>query len=178
MDSAEVQDGPAGGAGVVEERPSDAVRTVVVRPIRIRQVVIPVAIVLVVAFTVVAVLLRETPTGVYFRLSDQLAMAGLGVLLACGALLLARPRLRADLGGLEVRNVFSTRRYSWDEVSAISFPDGASWARLELPHDEYISVLAVQSADGERAVRAMRDLRELRREVESRRSADAGPGEA
>ena len=161
-----------------EQRPSDAACAVVVRPIKIRRVVIPVATVLVVVFTVAAVLLRETPTGVYFRLSDQISMVGLGVLLACGALLLARPRLRADLDGLEVRNVFSTRRYAWDEVSAISFPDGASWARLELPHDEYASVLAVQSADGGRAVQAMRDLRELRREVELRRPAEGGTDEA
>ncbi|GAA3356744.1 hypothetical protein GCM10020366_21990 [Saccharopolyspora gregorii] len=151
---------------------SDAVRPVVVRPIKIRRVVIPVAVVLVVVFAVVAVLLRNTPTGVYFRVSDQIAMAGLGVLLACGALLLARPRLRADLSGLEVRNVIGTQRYSWDEVQAVSFPDGAAWARLELPQDEYASVMAIQSTDGAHAVQAMRDLRELRREVEARRGGE------
>lgn len=140
--------------------------SVVVRPRKVRQVAIPAAIVLVVVFAVVAVLLRNTPTGVYFRISDQIAMAGLGVLLACGVLLLTRPRLLADMDGVEVRNIVTTQRYSWPLVQAISFPDGAAWARLELPEDEYVPVMAIQSTDGDRAVQAMRDLRELRRRVE------------
>lgn len=142
---------------------------VVVRPRKIRRVVIPVAAVLVVVFVVAAVLLRNTPTGVYFRLSDQLSMAALGVLLASGALLLLRPRLRAGLDGIEVRNIVSTKNFGWDEVVGISFPDGASWARLELPDDEYTPVMAIQSSDGARAVQAMRSLRDLRRRVDEHR---------
>lgn len=164
-------DTAAGSVATVDERPEGAARTLTVRPVKIRRVAIPVAIVLVVVFVVVAVLLRNTPTGVYFRISDQVAMAGLGVLLACGALLLTRPRLRADLDGIEVRNIINTQHYSWDEVLAISFPDGAAWARLELPQDEYASVMAVQSTDGAHAVQAMRDLRDLRRAVDAQREA-------
>ncbi|WP_309501050.1 PH domain-containing protein [Saccharopolyspora gloriosae] len=174
---ADETDTSAGSVATVDQRPEDAARTVTVRPVKIRRVVIPVAIVLVVVFTVVAVLLRNTPTGVYFRISDQVAMAGLGVLLACGALLLARPRLHADLDGIEVRNIINTHHYSWDEVYAISFPDGAAWARLELAHDEYASVMAVQSTDGAHAVQAMRDLRDLRRAVDAKRDEDGSAAE-
>jgi Bacterial PH domain len=46
-------------------------------------------------------------------------------------------------------------------VLAVTFPDGASWARLDLPDDEYVPVLAVQAVDGTRAVTAMRQLRAL-----------------
>ena len=45
-----------------------------VRPRKVRRVVIPVAIVLVVVFAVAGTLLRNTPTGVYFRVSDQIAI--------------------------------------------------------------------------------------------------------
>ena len=129
------------------------------RPRKARRVAVAAAVVLVVVFTVVAVLLRRTPTGVYFRFSDQVAMVLLGLLLAGAALLFARPRVRAGADGVEVRNVLTTRMVPWDLVLQVSFPDGAPWARLELPDDEYIAVMAIQAADGRYAVQAMRSLR-------------------
>ena len=56
-------------------------------------------------FVVIAALLRTADTGVYFRLADQVAMVLLGLFIAGGVLLLARPRVRADAAGIEVRNV-------------------------------------------------------------------------
>ncbi|WP_370591171.1 PH domain-containing protein [Saccharopolyspora montiporae] len=126
----------------------------------------PLAAALVIIFGVVGTLLRNTPTGVYFRISDQVAMGLLGMLLAGGVLLLTRPRLRADTDGIEVRNIIGTHRYSWNVSKQISFPNGAPWARLELPEDEYVPIMAIQASDGERAVAAMRKLRELRRSLE------------
>jgi hypothetical protein len=134
------------------------------RPRKARYVALTAAVVLVVVFTVVAVLLRRTPTGVYFRLSDQVAMVLLGVLLAGTTLLFARPRVRAITDGVEVRNVLTTRVVPWDLVLRVSFPDGAPWARLELPDDEYIPVMAIQAVDGQRAVQAMRALRAIHAE--------------
>lgn len=139
--------------------------TVEVRPRKVRRVAIPAAVVLVVTFVVAGALLRNTSTGVHFRTSDQVAMGLLGVLLAAGALLLTRPRLRADADGVEVRNVVTSHRYPWSAVESVSFPDGAAFARLELPEDEYVPVLAIQATDGDHAVASMRELRELRRKV-------------
>jgi hypothetical protein len=135
------------------------------RPRKVRVLASIGAVVLVAVFTVVAVLLRNTPTGVYFYLSDQIAMVGIGVLLGCGALMFARPRVRADLDGVEVRNMLGSRRYLWTDIESVSFPDGSAWARLELPDDEYVPILAVQAIDGDHAVTAMRELRRLRREA-------------
>ena len=131
------------------------------RPRRVRFVAVPVAIGLVAVFVVIAILLRNTPTGAYFETSDQVAMALVGVLLACGVLLLTRPRVRAQEEWIEVRNLLGSTRYPWAEVRGLSFPDGSAWARLELPADEYVSIMAVQAADGPRAVTAMRALRAL-----------------
>ncbi|SFT07131.1 PH domain-containing protein [Saccharopolyspora flava] len=136
-----------------------------VRPVKVRRVAIPIAIVLVVVFALVGTLLRDTPTGAVFSVSDQIAMGFLGVLLAAGVMLLTRPRLRADADGLEVRNIIGTQRVPWDLVQGVTFPDGAPWARIELPDDEYVPVMAVQAADGDHAVTAMRQLRELRRTI-------------
>lgn len=116
---------------------------------------------MVAAFIAVAWFLRVTDTGVVFRFADQVAMVLIGVLLAGGVLLLARPRVRADADGVEVRNTGWPRYLPWELVRAVSFPDGASWARLELPDYEYIPVLAVQAVDGMWAVEAIRGLRAL-----------------
>ncbi|OLM19078.1 PH domain-containing protein [Pseudonocardia sp. P1] len=114
-------------------------------------------------FVVVAYLMPAEDTGVIFRPADQVAMVVIGAFVAGGLLLMARPRARADRNGIEVRNVLSTRWFPWTEVLGVSFPDGASSARLELPDDEYHPVLAVQAVDRGLAVRGVRNLRELHR---------------
>jgi Bacterial PH domain len=160
--------GTAGTAGPTSPDSLD------VRPRRARWVALALAALLITAFIVVAVLLRRTDTGVYFRTSDQVAMVLLGVLLASGSLLFTRPRLRADADGVYVRNVIGTHRLPWALVQRVSFPEGASWARLELPDDEYLAVMAIQAADRRHAVVAIKHLRELhRRHAPS--AADATP---
>jgi hypothetical protein len=135
--------------------------TVVVRPRKVLIVAWVGAVAVVVLFTVVAVLLRGSETGVYFRFADQVALVLLGLLIAGGVLLLARPRVRADAEGIEVRNILTTQRLPWHVVRRVAFPDGASWARLDLPDDEYMPVLAIQAVDGYRAVEGIARLRAL-----------------
>ncbi len=55
----------------------------------------------------------------------------------------------------------------WDLDQGLSFRDGASWARIELPDDEYVPVMAIQANDREHAVQA------VRRSASSRRSTRA-----
>jgi hypothetical protein len=69
--------------------------------------------------------------------------------------------VRADARGIEVRNVAAPRYVPWELVRAVAFPDGASWARLDLPDYEYLPVLAVQAVDGQRAVDAIQRVRAL-----------------
>jgi hypothetical protein len=134
---------------------------VVLRPLRVLVAAWVGAVATVAVFVVVAALLPDSDTGVYFRFADQVAIVLLGVLIAAGILLLARPRVRADARGIEVRNIGGTRYVPWELVRAVSFPDGASWARLDLPHYEYLGVMAVQAVDGQRAVAGIRRLRAL-----------------
>lgn len=132
------------------------------RPRKVRYVAVVLAVLFVAVFTVVAILLRSEWTGAYFQLSDQVAMVGIGLVLAIGVLTFTRSRVRADTSGIEVRNLIGTRRYEWKHVEHVSFPDGASWARLELPDDEYVTIMAIPAIDGERSVVAMRELRRLK----------------
>lgn len=136
-----------------------------VRPRRVRLFAGIVAMFFVAVFAVVAGLLKSGDTGVTFHTSDQVAMVGIGLFLAAAVLWLAWPVVRADDAGIEVRNLLGARRYSWAVVRQVSFPNGAWWARLELPYDEYLPMMAIQAIDGEQAVAAMRELRRLHREA-------------
>ncbi len=119
------------------------------------------AIVILAAHVAVGVLLKLGSTGVVFQTADQIAIGGLGVVFAAALLLFARPRLRAGEAGLAVRNLLGERLIGWPDVVDVSFPAGARWARVDLPDDEYIPLMAIQAVDKERAVAAMEAIREL-----------------
>lgn len=105
---------------------------------------------------------NDRSSGAFMRTVDQVAWAGVAVLLAAAIVaVLTRPRLRVGPAGLAVRNVLEDRLIPWPEVVDIYFPRGKRWPRVELEAYEYVPVLAIQSADGDRAVAAMDTLREL-----------------
>jgi hypothetical protein len=106
--------------------------------------------------------LNDRSSGAIMRTADQIAWGGVAVLLAAAIVaVLTRPRLRVGPAGLAVRNVLEDRLIPWSEVVDIYFPRGKRWPRVELEAYEYVPVLAIQSADGDRAVAAMDTLREL-----------------
>ncbi|OBA81311.1 hypothetical protein A9W99_14035 [Mycobacterium sp. 1164966.3] len=113
------------------------------------------------AHIVVGLLLKIKSSGVIFQTADQVAMAALGLVIAGVILLFTRPRLRVGRPGLSVRNLFGDRLIDWSEVLGVSFPAGSRWARIDLPDDEYIPVMAIQAVDKERAVAAMDTVRSL-----------------
>lgn len=126
------------------------------------------------AHIAVGFLLKVGSSGVIFRTADQIAIGVLGVIIGCLVLMFARPRLRVGPDGLFVRNLLGYRLIPWTDVVDVSFPKGARWARVDLPDDEYVPLMAIQSVDKERAVDAMDAVRALvaryRAEV-NRRSA-------
>lgn len=132
-----------------------------IKPYRTPKFAYGVAVILVVVHVGVGALLKIGSTGVYFQTSDQVAMGLLGVILAGAVLLFTRPRLRVGAQGLAVRNLVSYRLIPWADVVDVSFPQGARWARIDLPGDEYIAIMAIQAVDKERAVAAMETVRTL-----------------
>jgi hypothetical protein len=137
----------------------------VLRPRRVRRITVPIAIAFVVIFVVVAILLRSGSTGVQFGISDRISLVLIGIALAAGTWVFGRARVVADAEGVEVRNLFFGQKVPWHTIKAVTFPDGAPWARLELPADEYIPVVAIQAFDGEHAVHAIRELRAWQRKA-------------
>lgn len=117
------------------------------------------AVVIVAAHVIVGALLKVGTTGVIFRTADQVAIAALGVVFGAAVCLFARPRLRVGPAGVAVRNLFGYRVFDWSVVRGLSFHPGARWARLDLPDDEYVAVMAIQAVDKERAADAMDSVR-------------------
>ena len=118
------------------------------------------AAMIVAAHVAVGFLLKIGSSGVIFQTADQVAIALLGVIIGAVVTLFARPRVRIGARGLSVRNLWNDRVLPWSEVVGLSFPRGARWARVDLPDDEYIPLMAIQAVDKERAVVAMETLRD------------------
>jgi hypothetical protein len=131
-------------------------------PVRLRRIAYGIAAAVVVVFAVISLLLGGTSSeGVVFGPGDQVAMIVMGLIVAGGVLLLARPEVVADRRGLHVRNILVTKDVPWELVRAVTFRDGSPWATLELADDEQLQLLAVQASDGPRAVATVRGLRAL-----------------
>ncbi|MGH3496869.1 MAG: PH domain-containing protein [Nocardioidaceae bacterium] len=81
-------------------------------------------------------------------------VGALGVLYA-----IARTSLRTDEQGIVVLNGFRRHRFAWAEVVAVGLARGAPWAMLDVSDGSTCAVMAIQRADGERALAAYRRLR-------------------
>lgn len=74
---------------------------------------------------------------------------------------LIRSRVDAEMDKLIVVNGYRRHEYSWAEIVAVRMPPGAPWATLDLADGTTVSALAIQSSDGARARRAVRQLKWL-----------------
>ena len=110
----------------------------------------------------VALTLPSNSVGVVqFGVVDQVAIAGIGLLLGAGCVWLGRSRVDADADGIRFRNVVLDRELPWTAIRAVRFDRKSSWASLLLENGDETSLLAVQAADREYAVRAVEGLRAL-----------------
>lgn len=131
-------------------------------PHRLRLLLAVVAGVVAVVGLLVALSLPSTEnTVVAYGPVDQVAIAGLGLALAAGVLLLGRSRVDADEHGVRVRNLAVQHELPWTSVRAVRFERTSAWGSLALENGDEISIHALQAADGERAVRAVEGLRAL-----------------
>lgn len=126
-------------------------------PRRTRAVLLPVCVLLVALFAVLAVLLPES-----WQLSDRIMMVMSGVLFAGVGLMLARPRVSADAEGVTVVNFVRTRRLAWAEIVRVNFRQGDPWATLDLADGSSLAAVGIQAGVGkDRAIADARALRDL-----------------
>ncbi|SDS13039.1 PH domain-containing protein [Nocardioides scoriae] len=96
-----------------------------------------------------------------FTIFQRLTLVVLGVMLFACYHALVRSRVVATEAGLVVVNGYRTHRYEWSQVIAVQLGRGAPWGTLDLSDGETVSMIAIQGSDGDRARRAVRELRVL-----------------
>jgi hypothetical protein len=120
------------------------------------------AAVVVVAMLFVALVAPSTTnTVVDYGAVDQVALAGLGLVMGAGLLWLGRSRVDADADGIRWRNVAISHALPWGAVRSVRFDRKSSWATLLLRNDDEVALFAIQAVDKERAVAAVEGLRAL-----------------
>ena len=87
-------------------------------------------------------------------------LAFLAVLLF-GLYRLGRMRVRADETGLTIVNLTRTHTLEWAQVVRVNLRRGDPWVQLDLDDGTTVAVMAIQSADGDRARAAARELARL-----------------
>lgn len=135
---------------------------VTARPVWMTRIAIGSAAFVFALFIVVAIVMPQANAGAQFSWKDQVATGVLGVILAAFILVLTRPRLRADVSGVTIRNHWgSYKTIPWDLVVGVEFPARRRFARLVLPGEETVALYAVQRIDRAQSVAVMRALRRL-----------------
>jgi hypothetical protein len=94
-----------------------------------------------------------------FTFMQKLTLVLMGLLLAGVYQAVVRSRVTATEAGLVVVNGYKTRRYEWSQVIAVSLRRGAPWGTLDVSDGTTVSLIGVQGSDGERARKAVRELR-------------------
>jgi hypothetical protein len=139
----------------------------VIRPRKARRVCWVLAPTVVFVFVLLALLLSGSvgsATGDgqgVFQPGDTVAMAVLGLLAGAAILMFTRPRVEADEEHIKIQNVLGGYDLPWSVVRRIRFDRGNPWVSLELEDDDVVAVMAVQAADKDHAVAAVRALRAL-----------------
>lgn len=142
--------------------PGPVVPTVTAVPRRLRRILLAVALLVVVVMGLVALTLPGTEnTVVNYGTVDQVALAGLGIVLGAGVLFLGRSRVDADADGVHVLNLVVRHEVPWQAVRAVRFDRKSAWASLLLENGDEISLHGLQVADKEQALAAVEGLRAL-----------------
>jgi hypothetical protein len=136
--------------------------TVTAQPIRTARIAYAASVVVLVAFVLVALLMKKYSDGAHFSWKDQLFTVVIGVILAGLCIMPTRPRLRADSEAVRLRNYLGGwRTVPWELIERVEFPAKSRFARIVLPGEEIFAIYAVQRMDRERSVAVMRELRAL-----------------
>lgn len=132
------------------------------RPKKLRGWTIVIAVVVLILHILWAITLTAgRDTGVHIGGADQLAFVAIGLILSGLILLLLRIRVRAGSAGVELTGLIGTKLHPWTDIAGFTFPLSAQWARLELPAYEHVGIPAIQAMDGDTAVTAMHELRDV-----------------
>ena len=116
---------------------------------------------LLLALVVVVWVLLGPEVRARFTTFQRVTLVGIGAVGFVALHALTRSRVSADARGLTVVNGYRGRQLEWSQVVGVNLRRGAPWAGMDLSDGTSISMFAIQASDGQRAVRAVRQLRRL-----------------
>ncbi|SNV21635.1 PH domain-containing protein [Dermatophilus congolensis] len=122
------------------------------RPVRGRWVPVVVSVIVFASFTFAAITIQ----GAEWKLVDRLFVFALGAGIAWFCSRFVGVRAVPTEQGLMVRNLFRKRRFEWTEILRVQFGGGGPWAYLDVMDGEVletVAVMAIQKADGAKAIK-------------------------
>jgi hypothetical protein len=128
------------------------------RPFGVRIAVWVLGTMLLVVFGAVWIGIGDEARG-EFTLFQRGTLVFMGLLLFGSWFGLVRSCVTARQDGLTVINGYRTRSYEWSQVISVSLRRGAPWGTLDLSDGTTVSLIGVQGSDGQRARRAIREIR-------------------
>ncbi|MFJ7205675.1 PH domain-containing protein [Streptomyces sp. NPDC098789] len=137
------------------------------RPTRTRVVLLGVGLVMFVTISAIGLLLKDLGGG------ERLSFVFTAALFASVLLLLSRPKVVADEGGVTVVNLTTTRRLEWAQILRVNLRPGDPWVFLDLNDGTSLPALGIQP--GVAKEQAIGDARALRALAENHGS---GPRES
>jgi hypothetical protein len=103
----------------------------------------------------------DAETRARFTTFQRATLVFLGLLAFSCLYALIRSRVVAERDRLVVVNGYRRHEYAWAEVVAVHLPPGAPWVTLDLADGTTAAAMGIQGSDGDRARRAVRELRRL-----------------
>jgi hypothetical protein len=96
-----------------------------------------------------------------FNLTQILTLVFFGAVVGAVVWGLMRCRVDLDASGMTVVNGYTSRRFEWAQVVAISLAPGSPWAVIDLSDGTTVSALGIQGSDGALALRQVAEVREF-----------------
>ena len=141
-------------------QPATPALPVTFRPNRTRAVLLSVGLAMFATITTVALLLEKLSAG------ERVSFVFTAALLSSVLVLLSRPKVVADEGGVTVINLTTTRRLEWAQILRVNLRPGDPWVFLDLSDGTSLPVLGIQP--GVAKAQAIGDARALRALAETR----------
>ena len=101
----------------------------------------------------------DEATQARFTTFQRITLVVLGLLAFAVWFALVRSRVVAHDDRLVVVNGYRKREFAWAQVVAVHLPPGAPWVTIDLADGGTVAAMGIQGSDGDRAKRAVRELR-------------------
>jgi hypothetical protein len=103
----------------------------------------------------------DEQTQARFTTFQRLTLVFVGLLAFLTWFALVRSRVVAEESRLVVVNGYRRREFEYPQVVGVHLPPGAPWVTVDLADGSTVAAMGIQGSDGDRARKAVRELRSV-----------------